>query len=251
MATIQTLKFRLEEGDDDDDDHTPFEKDRHGDLFRAHYRMIGDNSVRVELWNWGQQTVQGGHMYKYEANLVTGYDGYSIDGDVVGSADIHSRVLPSDLPEFLDLKIMVPIGSSPNFMDHAPVTIIQVGDQKVGALPMCTITDVCAICLDRGLRADIWAEMPCRHKYHLSCIARWAAKGRPESQTCPECRTRFNYLKIPICADTVHGDAIFPQNAGARPKTKQKNKQVAVRPLSSPRKKAVVKKKKASTRKSK
>jgi hypothetical protein len=44
----------------------------------------------------------------------------------------------------------------------------------------------CAICLDKCIT---YIKLKCNHKYHLSCIKKWAS----ESNKCPLCRKFMGY----------------------------------------------------------
>ncbi|KAL9644743.1 hypothetical protein ABK040_012397 [Willaertia magna] len=68
--------------------------------------------------------------------------------------------------------------------------------------------EVCGIChwnLD-GLSPDaaskfqfpgddcpvVWGK--CKHAFHLNCIAKWLETKQSEDQTCPMCRTQWEFL---------------------------------------------------------
>ena len=44
--------------------------------------------------------------------------------------------------------------------------------------------DQCAICLNPFLKGEVLINLPCKHRYHETCMGAWLNKAK----TCPECR---------------------------------------------------------------
>jgi hypothetical protein len=42
----------------------------------------------------------------------------------------------------------------------------------------------CSICLEKLIDDDIELELPCKHRFHVYCIQRWAGINK----NCPLCR---------------------------------------------------------------
>lgn len=146
-------------------------------------------------------------MFTYELELFASY--YPSLSLYRAHFTFDSRITFDELPKLLNVTVRVP--GIPTHQHPGPDTwfeIVQVGDHAFGGghlnVPLCNVKRPCDICLERGPPDAVWAQLPCQHNFHLTCIAQWAAS--PSNRNCPYCRAPYKTARIPVCDRVEHSE---------------------------------------------
>ncbi|KAL6506143.1 hypothetical protein OROGR_024324 [Orobanche gracilis] len=92
----------------------------------------------------------------------------------------------------------------------AVVEEVNLGRRETNQIDIKGNHGVCAICLNKIVLQETALVKGCEHAYCVTCILRWASCKK--EATCPQCKTRFEFLNIHRALDGSIHDYMFEES---------------------------------------